>query len=116
MNSPIGESSPESSRDLSSKLGETLRNDPLLLALTDALVRSKEELARTEDHLARPEGAELHPREHECLQKLLQRSDALGYAHTALYDAEWENTEIKEQVLEIVENMQKEATEHFERY
>jgi hypothetical protein len=98
------------------KLGETLRNDPLLLALTDAIVRSKEELARTEDHLERPEGAELHPREHERLKGLLRRSDALGYAHTALYDAEWKNTEIKERALEIVENMEKEATEHFKRY
>jgi hypothetical protein len=102
-------------RDLG-KLGETLRNDPLLLALTDAMVRAEEELARAEDHLARPEGAELHPREEERLRGLLRRSDALGYAHTALCAEEWENDEIQEQALEIMENMRKEATEHFERY
>jgi hypothetical protein len=33
------------------KLGETLGNDPLLLALTDAMVRAEEELARAEDQL-----------------------------------------------------------------
>lgn len=98
-------------------LAETLRNDPLLLALTDAIVRTEEELARAEDLLARPEDAELHPREEERLRSLLRRSDALGYAHTALnYEEEWENDEIKEQALEIVEDMRKEATEHFERY
>jgi hypothetical protein len=97
-------------------LGETLGNDPLLLALTDAMVRAQEELSRAEDRLARPEGAELHPCEHERLRGLLRRSDALGYAHTALNYEEWENDEIKEQALEIVEVMRKEATEHFERY
>jgi hypothetical protein len=38
------------------KLGETLGNDPLLLALTDAMVRAKEELARAEDRVARTRG------------------------------------------------------------
>jgi hypothetical protein len=102
-------------RDLG-KLGETLRNDPLLLALTDAMVRAEEELARAEDHLARPEGAELHPREEERLRGLLRRADTLGYAHTALYNEAWENGELKEQALEIVDKMREEATEHFERY
>ena len=97
-------------------LADTLMLDPLILALTDALMRSKEELARAEDRLGRPEGAELHPCEHERLKGLLRRADALGYAHTALWEDEWENAEIREQALEIVENMEKEATEHFERY
>ena len=47
---------------------ETLRNDPLLLALSDAMIRAQEELARAEDRLSRPEGAELHPCEHERLR------------------------------------------------
>jgi hypothetical protein len=97
-------------------LSDTLMLDPLILALTDALMRSREELARAEDRLSRPQGVELHPCEHERLKDLLRRADALGYAHTALYDEEWENSEIQEQALEIVDNMRKEATEHFERY
>jgi hypothetical protein len=52
-------------------LSDTLMLDPLILALTDALMRSKEELARAEDRLARPEGAELHPCEHERLKRLV---------------------------------------------
>jgi hypothetical protein len=97
-------------------MSDALMLDPLILALTDALMRSKEELARAEDRLARPQGAELHPCEHGRLKELLRRADVLGYAHTALWDQEWENTEIKEQALEIVENMREEATEHFGRY
>jgi hypothetical protein len=54
-------------------LAETLRNDPLILGLTDALVRAQEELARAEDRLASPEGAELHPREEERLRGMLRR-------------------------------------------
>jgi hypothetical protein len=87
-----------------------------LCGMSDALMHSKEELARAEDRLARPEGAELHPCEHERLKDLLHRSDALGYAHTALYNEAWENGELKEQALEIVDKMREEATEHFERY
>jgi hypothetical protein len=97
-------------------MSDALMLDPLILALTDALMRSKEELARAEDRLARPQGAELHPCEHERLKDLLHRSDALGYAHTALYNEAWENGELKEQALEIVDKMREEATEHFERY
>jgi hypothetical protein len=33
-----------------------------------------------EDRLSRPEGEQLHPREHERLQELLVRSDAFGTA------------------------------------
>jgi hypothetical protein len=35
-------------------LSDALMLDPLILALTDALMRSREELARAEDRLARP--------------------------------------------------------------
>jgi hypothetical protein len=57
-----------------------------------------------------------HPCEHERPKGLLRRADTLGYVHTALNYEEWENTEIKEEALEIVDNMREEATEHFERY
>jgi hypothetical protein len=87
-----------------------------LCGISDALMHSKEELARAEDRLARPEGAELHPCEHERLKGLLRRVSTLGYAHTALCGEEWENGELKEQALEIVDKMREEATEHFERY
>jgi hypothetical protein len=87
-----------------------------LCGMSDALMHSKEELARAEDRLARPEGAELHPCEHERLKGLLRRVSTLGYAHTALCGEEWENGELKEQALEIVDKMREEATEHFERY
>jgi hypothetical protein len=66
-----------------SKFGETLGNDPLLLALTDATVCA-EEVARAEDRLARPENAELHPREEGRLERLLRRSDTLGFAYAAV--------------------------------
>ena len=98
------------------KLGETLGNDPLLRALTDAMVRAEEELARAEDMLARPEGAELHPREEERLQRLLRRSDALGFAYTALSGEEWENADTKAAALEILGELLKEANEQFHRY
>ena len=97
-------------------LAETLWNDPLILALTDALVRAKEELARAEDRIARPEGAELHPREEERLRGMLRRSDALGFAHTALTDAKWVNADIKASALKTLEGLLREANEQFARY
>jgi hypothetical protein len=98
------------------KLAETLYNDPLILALIDALVRSKEELARAEDRLARPEGAELHPREEERLRERLRRSDALGFAHTAVSDAKWINADIKASTLETLGGLLRETNEQFARY
>lgn len=71
------------------QVGETLGDDPLLLALTDAMVRAEEEVAKAEDQLARSEGAELHPYEEERLRGFLCRSDALGFAYTAVSDEEW---------------------------
>jgi len=97
-------------------LAETLRNDPLLLAVTDALVRSQEERARVEDRLARPEGAELHPREEERLRGMLRRSDALSFAHTAVSYEKWVNADIKASALEILEELLREADEQFARY
>jgi hypothetical protein len=97
-------------------LAETLRNDPLILAVTDAMVRAQEERARAEDRLARPEGAELHPREEERLRGMLRRSDALGFAHTAVSREKWANADIKASALEILEGLLREANEQFARY
>jgi hypothetical protein len=97
-------------------LAETLWNDPLILALTDALVRAQEELARAEDRLARPEGAELHPREEERLRGMLRRSDALSFAHAAASYEKWGNADIKASTLEALEGLLREANEQFARY
>lgn len=97
-------------------LSDTLMFDPLILALTDALMRAKEELARAEDRLGRPEGAELHPREEKRLRGMLERSNALGYAHTAVSDEEWAYPDLKAAALEILEEMRKETDEQFDRY
>jgi pterin-4a-carbinolamine dehydratase len=97
-------------------LAETLWNDPLILALTDALVRVKEEQARAEDRLARPAGGDLHPREEERVRGLLRRSDALGFAHTAISDGGWVNTDIKASALETLEGLLRETNEQFKRY
>ena len=64
-------------------------NDPLLLALTDAMVGAEEELAKAEDQLARSEGAELHLCQKERLRGFLCRFNALGFAYTAVSDEEW---------------------------
>jgi hypothetical protein len=98
------------------KLGETLGNDPLLLALTDAMVRAEDELARAEDRLARPENAELHPREEVRLQRLLRRSDTLGFAYTGVSGEEWDYADTKAAALQILEEMRKETDEQFDRY
>jgi hypothetical protein len=97
-------------------LAETLWNDPLILALTDALVRAQEELARAEDRLASPEGAELHPREEERLRGMLRRSDALSFAHAAASYEKWANADIKASTLETLEGLLREANEQFARY
>jgi hypothetical protein len=87
-----------------------------LLALTDAMVRAKEELARAENRLARPGVAELHPREEKRLGGMLDRYSALGYAHTAVSNEEWGYADIKATALEILEQMRKEADEQFGRF
>jgi hypothetical protein len=80
------------------------------------MVRAEEELARAQDRLARPEGAELHPHEEERLQGLLRRSDALGFAHTAVSAEEWGYADIKAATLETLEELRKEANAQFGRY
>jgi hypothetical protein len=98
------------------KLGETLWNDPLILALTDALVRAKEELARAEVRLARPEGGDLHPREEEPLKGMLRRSGALSFAHDAVAAEDWGHTDIRASTLEVLEGMRRDANERFARH
>jgi hypothetical protein len=41
------------------EMADALMLDPLILAIADALGRSREELRRVEDRLSRPEGAEV---------------------------------------------------------
>jgi hypothetical protein len=102
-------------RDLG-KLGETLLNDPLLLALTDAMDRAEEERDRLRDRLQRPEGEQLHPREEKRLKRLLRRSDALGNAYTNVLDAEWSSAEMKAGTLGILKEEREEAGEQFSLY
>ena len=69
-------------------MADALVLDPLILALTDALTRSREELERLEDKLSRPPLAEgeswrrdkVRPREDERLIRMLRRSDAFTTA------------------------------------
>ena len=99
------------------KLAETLWNDPLILALTDALVRAEEEKARLEDRLSRPEGEELHSREDHRLKDLVRRADALRMAATAVEDDKgWTDAESRARTLKTLEELRAEATEAFERY
>jgi hypothetical protein len=99
------------------KLAETLWNDPLILALTDALVRAEEERARLEDRLSRTEGEQLASREDHRLKGLMRRADALGMAATAVEDDEgWNDAESRARTLKILEELRVEATEAFERY
>jgi hypothetical protein len=69
-------------------MADALVLDPLILALADALTRSREELARIEDRLSRPPLGKgepwprdkVHPREDERLMRMLRLSDGLGTA------------------------------------
>jgi hypothetical protein len=99
-------------------MADALVLDPLILALTDALSRSQEELKRLEERLSRPEGAQLHRREHERLQGLLSRSDGLG---TALWLIEkYAKEECRpgsiDNEVEAVRAAKEEADEQFARY
>ena len=98
------------------KLAETLRNDALLLALTDAKDRAEEELERAQDRLSRPEGETLHPREHERLEAMLRRSDALGNAYWKIFAEDWPAAENKAAILDTLKEMREEADEAFDRY
>jgi hypothetical protein len=83
-------------------MADDLMLDPLILALADALGRSKEELARVEDRLSRPEDAQLGPREEERLRGLMRRSDALGNALYAYEKNPHKYPEIREETLEAL--------------
>ncbi len=97
------------------KLAETLHNDPLLLAVTDAKGRAEEEYARSRDRVHRPEGAELGDFEKETLTALLRRSDALNSAVVALED--WSAIPaVRDEALKVLKDMRDEAGEAFERY
>lgn len=96
------------------KLAETLRNDPLLLATTDALYGAEEELARAWERTKRQgsPGAPLTKREEDVLDFLLRRSDALGNAYTALLDSGRGSAKELEDLQWVCDD----ATEHFTRY
>ena len=98
------------------KLAETLHNDPLLLALTDAKDRAEEELERVQDRLARPEGETLHPREHERLMAMIARCDALDAAYWTVSGQDWQNVEKKTSTLAGLQAMREEAHAQFDRY
>jgi hypothetical protein len=64
-----------------------------------------------------PEGAELHPREHERLMRLLHRSDALNNAYwTVLENSERNSEETKVEILDVLNELRKESDEAFDRY
>jgi tRNA(Met) C34 N-acetyltransferase TmcA len=102
-------------RDLG-RLAETLSNDPLILALTDAMDRAEEERGRLQGRLQRSEGWQLHPREEERLRRLLKRDDALSTAHTVILDNEGMYPEAKARTLEVLKAMHEEASEQFRLY
>jgi len=97
-------------------MADTLMLDPLILALADAMSRSKEELARAEDRLSKPEGSDLHPREEGRLSRLLTRDDVLGNAYYAVKKEKGTDPEMKALTLEVLEEMHKEASEQFQLY
>jgi hypothetical protein len=99
------------------KLAETLHNDPLLLARTDAMTRAEEELTRVYDRLSRPEGERLHPRERERLEAMIKRSDALSNAYHAIEEQNWKGGESqRKRALEVLREMGGEVDEQFDRY
>jgi hypothetical protein len=105
-------------RDLG-PLAVTLSNDPLLLAITDAMDRAEEERERLKDRLSRPEGAQLHPREHERLMGLLRRSDAFGTASWLIQNYKDELNTSKgalDEEVAFVNAAAEEANEHFDLY
>lgn len=97
-------------------MADALMLDPLILALGDALGRSREELARVADRLSRPEVAQLGPRERERLQGLLRRSDALNVALDAYERNPDEYPAQREEYLRVLREVNREAHEQFMRY
>ena len=98
------------------KVAETLRNDPLLLALTDAKDRAQEELARVQDRLSRPEGAKISPPERERLQEMWKRSNAISNAWVLMVTKDNEERLDHAEDLAILEAMRDEVNEALYRY
>jgi hypothetical protein len=100
------------------KLAQTLHNDPLLLAVTDAKVRSEEELERAHDRLNRPEGGEvsLAEAERERLSGMVRRCDGLNTARWIVEEATIPNTVDKANALSVLKEAHREASEALARY
>jgi hypothetical protein len=98
------------------QVADALQSNPLILALVDAKVRAEEELERARDRAERPEGVEVSPREDERLGAMLARSDALGNALATIEDHPCPSKRAQQQMLEVLGELQREASEAFERY
>jgi hypothetical protein len=97
-------------------LADALGLEPLLLAFTDATDWADEELARARDRVERPEGVKISSREDERLGAMLARSDALNNALATIEDHPCPSTRAQQQMLEVLGELQREASEAFERY
>jgi hypothetical protein len=97
-------------------LTDVLGLEPLLLALTDAADRADEEAKRARDRVERPEGVQVSEREDERLKAMLARSDALNNALATIEDHPCPSKRAQQQMLEVLKEMQREASEAFERY
>jgi hypothetical protein len=102
-------------------MADDLMLEPLILALADALNRAREEERRAEDRLTRPEGAELGPRERERLMGLLRCCDAFGmgmdaYGRDPRKCNPRDNTELREEVVAVLQEEYDRAREEFHRY
>ena len=98
------------------QVADALQSNPLILATVDAKVRAEKELARAQDRVERPEGVEVSEREDERLSALLARSDGLNYALATIEDHPCPSKRAQQQMLEVLKEMQREASEAFERY
>jgi hypothetical protein len=98
------------------QVADGLNHSPLILALVDAKVRAEEELERARDRAERPEGLQLSEREDERLGAMLARSDALNNALATIEDHPCPSTRAQQQMLEVLGELQREASEAFERY
>jgi hypothetical protein len=95
-------------------LAETLQNERLELALSDAFGRASEEFERLQDRAERlsvGDADDLLPREQERLRVMLRRSDALSMARTLMEEAGGKAEEV-----DILKSMSQEASEAFDRY
>jgi hypothetical protein len=93
-------------------LAETLQNERLELALSDAFERASEEFERASDHAERLSvGGDLLPRERERLTAMMRRSDAPSSAWTLMEEAGGKAEEV-----DILKGMSQEARESFHRY